>query len=230
MERDGQSPLGARLRQRRQDLGLTLQQVADAAGFSVGFISQIERGITTPSLTSLVAVSRVLGADIGSFLQSPSGSQTVTRRSDRETYGLGDHPGTFATYERLSASFDGGILRSTLIHEPPGLRSEPMSHEGEEIFYIVKGELSLEIDGEVHVLAEGDSAHFPSWKVHSVWNHTDQPATAFHTCTIDVFGDEGAEPDGRKSTAITRASGRGRGAEPDREGENNQTPQTGALT
>ena len=43
------APLGKRLRDRRQQLGLTLKQVADGAGLSVGFISQIERGLNAPS-------------------------------------------------------------------------------------------------------------------------------------------------------------------------------------
>jgi predicted transcriptional regulator len=47
------APLGDRLRQRRRDLKLTLQEVADRAGLSVGFISQIERGITTPSMSAI---------------------------------------------------------------------------------------------------------------------------------------------------------------------------------
>ena len=57
---DTPDPLGTRLRDRRQSLGLTLKEVADQAGLSVGFISQIERGITIPSLTSLINVCRVL--------------------------------------------------------------------------------------------------------------------------------------------------------------------------
>ncbi|WP_448956085.1 helix-turn-helix domain-containing protein [Labrys neptuniae] len=197
--------LGERMRERRKQLRLTLQQVADQAGFSVGFISQIERGITVPSLTSLVAVCRVLEVDIGSFFPSPRGESPVTRRRTRAAYAVDGKPGSSVTYERLSAAFPGNVLRSTLIHEPPGFRSEPMSHEGEEIFFILEGALTLEIDGERMILETGDSAHFPSTRTHATWNHTDQPATILHTCTMDVFGD--GAPSGRPETtlAVTRA-------------------------
>ena len=205
------APLGERLRACRKELKLTLQEVADGAGFSVGFISQIERGITVPSLVSLVSVCRVLKVEIGSFFQQPKVSTAVTRREHRPVYGLGGISGTAMTYERISASFPGNVLRSTIIHEPPGFRSEPTSHEGEEIFYIVEGSLTIELDGEVMVLEVGDTAHFPSTRTHTTWNHTDKPTTFFHTCTMDVFGDGEPSGDPLTSLVVTRAASR-RGA------------------
>jgi len=68
------------LRSRRKELNLTMQQVAERAGLSVGFISQIERGITTPSLSSLVAVSRVLGLHVSNFLAQPRVDTPRTRQ------------------------------------------------------------------------------------------------------------------------------------------------------
>ena len=208
MEPTELEPLGERLRQRRKALKLTLQEVADKAGFSVGFISQIERGITVPSLVSLVSVCRVLKVDVGSFFKQPRSEAPVTRRETRPVYGLGAITGRDVTYERLSAAFPGNVLRSTIMHEPPGYRSEAMVHEGEEIFYIVKGSLTLELDGQVLILEEGDTAHFPSSRRHATWNHTDQPTTVFHTCTMDVFGD--GEPSGDPTTrlVVTRAAKR----------------------
>ncbi len=201
-------PLGERLRLRRKALKLTLQEVADQAGFSVGFISQIERGITVPSLVSLISVCRVLKVEIGSFFKQPKNDAPVTRREGRPVYGLGGITGNAVTYERLSAAFPGNVLRSTLIHEPPGFRSEPMSHEGEEIFFMVEGALTIEIDGEVMILETGDTAHFPSTRTHTTWNHTDKPATIFHTCTMDVFGDGEPSGDPDTSLAVTRAVNR----------------------
>jgi transcriptional regulator with XRE-family HTH domain len=199
------APLGDRLRARRKELKLTLQEVADKAGFSVGFISQIERGITVPSLVSLVAVCRALGVEIGTFFQQPTNDSPVTRRDSRPIFGLASHGQNAVSYERLSASFPGNVLRSTLIHEPPGFRSEPMSHEGEEIFYIVSGALTLELDGERMILEAGDTVHFPSTRVHATWNHTTEPTTVFHTCTMDIFGDGELRGDPKTSLHVTRA-------------------------
>lgn len=197
-------PLSARLRQRRQELGLTLKEVADRAGLSVGFISQIERGITTPSLSSLASVSRVLGAHVGDFLSQPKVTAPTTRHDERPHYAIG---GSSLVYERLSSSFPGNVLRSVIIHEPPGHRSEPIAHEGEEIFFILDGAITVEVEGERHVLEAGDSIHFPSTRTHSTWNHTERPATILHTCTMDVFGDEPVAEDQGAAIAVRRRNG-----------------------
>ncbi len=179
--------LSQSLRKRRKELGLTMQQVADQAHLSVGFISQIERGITTPSLSSLVAVSRVLGLHVSEFLHQPDGKAAQTRHNERPVYAVSENS---ITYERLSSSFPGSVLRSVIIHEPPGHRGEPIAHEGEEMLFILQGAVTVEVDGQRTVLQKGDSIHFPSNKVHSTWNHLDVPATILWAGTMDVFGEE----------------------------------------
>ena len=82
----------------------------------------------------------------------------MTRHDERPVYALGDNA---LTYERLSAAFPGNVLRSTIFHEPPGFRSEPMAHEGEEIFFILEGALTIEIDGARTILEAGELRAFP---------------------------------------------------------------------
>lgn len=204
--REGQ--LGRRLRERRKFLKLTLQEVADRAGLSVGFISQIERGIAAPSLSSLASVARVLGTDVREFLAQPSGEQSATRHDQRHVYAIGKNS---LSYERLSASFPGNVLRSVIIHEPPGHRSEPIQHEGEEIFFILSGALTVEVEGSRTVLEAGDSIHFASMRRHSTWNHTDANTTILHTCTMDIFGDELRASDSFDALAVTRSTARREG-------------------
>lgn len=184
---DGLSPLGERLRGRRQYLKLTLKEVALGSGLSVGFISQIERGITSPSLSSLVSVARVLRMDVGQLLAQPKPEGPVTRHDERPVYAVSPNS---LTYERLSSSFEGSTLRSVIIHEPPGHRSEPIAHEGEEMFYVLEGAVTVEVAGERSVLEAGDSLHFQSTKIHSSWNHTYSPATILWVGTMDVFGEK----------------------------------------
>lgn len=198
-----ENPLGQRLRERRIGLGMTLKEVADKAGFSVGFISQIERGITTPSLTSLVAVCRVLDADVSQFLSQPRGEGPVTRHEQRPAYAIGDSSNAI-TYERLSAAFAGSALTSVIMHHPGGYRTELTAHEGEEIFFLLEGALTVEVDGEATVLEAGDSIHFASTRPHASWNHTHEMATVMHTCTMDVFNN-GDAASAAQPVAIRRA-------------------------
>ena len=178
--------LGSLLRARRKELKLTMQSVADDAGLSVGFISQVERGLAAPSLGSLASIADVLQTEISSFLRQPSlGSQT-TREVSRLAYSVAD---ASVSYERLSTSFADSKLHSVIVHEPPGHRMEPITHRGEEMFYVIDGEITVEIEGDVEVLRKGDSIHFDSHRIHSTWNHTEQSASILWCGTMDVFGD-----------------------------------------
>jgi transcriptional regulator with XRE-family HTH domain len=182
--------LGRQLRACRKELSLTMQAVADAAGLSVGFISQVERGLTAPSLGSLVSIAAVLKKPLSHFLEQPASARELTRQSDRVTYKVG---GGGLSYERLSTNFPGSTLRSVIVHEPPGHRAEPISHEGEEMFFVLHGEITVEIESHRSILKAGDSIHFDSRKTHSTWNHSTDIASILWCGTMDVFGD--GEPD-----------------------------------
>lgn len=184
-------PLGMLLRERRKDLGLTMQYVADNAGLSVGFISQVERGLTSPSLSSLASISRVLEVPVGRFLDQPGNPNQLTRSDERKRYAIRDGE---LSYERLSSTFEGSQLRSVIVREPPGHRGEPISHPGEELIYILAGALTAEVDGKRTVMAAGDCIHFPSTLTHCTWNHTDDTTEMLWCGTMDVFGEAGADP------------------------------------
>lgn len=178
--------LGEALRERRKELGLKMQRVADEAGLSVGFISQVERGLTSPSLGSLSTIARVLDLRLRDILDRPDGDAETTRQTARRQFGV---PGASASYERISTAFEGSRIHSVIVHEPPGHRIEPISHEGEELFFILAGAITVEIEGKVQVLNQGDTIHFDSRRTHSTWNHSDRPASILWCGTMDVFGD-----------------------------------------
>ena len=102
---DAGDSLGARLRARRKALGKTMQQVADEASLTIGFISQIERGISTPSLASLYNVAKALDASVDMFVsQAPARSRSVvTHAGERPTFRMMD--GTARYYEFLERGF-----------------------------------------------------------------------------------------------------------------------------
>ena len=177
--------LGLSIRARRKELGLTMLAVADAAGLSVGFISQVERGLSAPSLASLAGITEILQMPRGSFLSQPD-AVDMTRSSRRELYSV---PGAAASYERVSSTFSGSKLHSVIVHEPPGHRSEPISHKGEEMFFILEGEITVEIEGDKEILRQGDTIHFDSTRIHSTWNHGLSTASLLWCGTMDVFGD-----------------------------------------
>ncbi len=182
--------LGSKLRRRRKELGLTLEAVAKEAGVTTGFISQVERKITSPSLASLTAMADALGAHIADFFDPPPKPEETSRAKMREIYAS---PGGGFDFERLSTSFDGSTLNGLLVHHPPGFVIAEMVHEGEEFYYVIKGALTMTVDGVRTVLGAGDSIHFDSMRPHSVQNETGETVTVLVVNTMDLFGEDREE-------------------------------------
>lgn len=187
IQEDPENTLGQRLRLRRKELKLSMKEVAVSSGLSIGFISQVERGLTSPSLTSLTAIANFLRSDVTNFLSQPKSKSSITRNEERDVYTINKNG---LQYERLSDSFPGHTLNSVIIHEMPGHKTESISHEGEEFFFILEGAITIYIDGVVNILEAGDSLHFDSSRSHSAWNHTNEVTSVLHVCTMNVFGDQ----------------------------------------
>ena len=187
IQEDPENTLGERLRLRRKELKLSMKEVAVSSGLSIGFISQVERGLTSPSLTSLTAIANFLKSDVTNFLSQPKSKSSITRNEERDVYTINKNG---LQYERLSDSFPGHTLNSVIIHEMPGHKTESISHEGEEFFFILEGAITIYIDGVVNILEAGDSLHFHSSRSHSAWNHTNEVTSVLHVCTMNVFGDQ----------------------------------------
>ena len=105
-------------------------------------------------------------------------------------------------YERISSNFVGSNLRSVIVHEPPGHRAEPITHDGEELFFILRGEVTVELNGERTILHEGDSLHFDSSRQHATWNHTTETVSILWCGTMDVFGEDTVNPIHNEPTEV----------------------------
>lgn len=178
--------LGARLRARRKQVGKTLQQVADEAGLTVGFISQIERNISVPSLASLYNVAKALQTSVDSFLSETPARQhsIVSRGGERPTYTFGSPD---RLYEFLERGFPEALLNATVTHVPPGYVSETMAHEGEEFLYVLSGEMVYEVDAETYRLKAGDTLHFQSNRPHKSRNEGTVHAVELWVGTMRLF-------------------------------------------
>lgn len=158
------SRIGGEIKNLRKARGITLDALSEAAGLSKGYLSQIERGVSSPSVKALHSISRALGVTISWFFPPNTDEDDdlrdyVVRAGSRRklTFVAG------ITDELLSPNLGRQLelLRCTF---PPGSESgkEPYTHQGEEAGFIISGELDLWI-GERHiVLGEGDSFAFGS--------------------------------------------------------------------
>jgi len=161
--------LGNKIRALRQRLKRTLDHTAAAARISKPFLSQVERGLATPSLTSLAGIASALGVTVQYFVDTPSEERSVSRGDQLKFFGFADSANLFA---RLTNLTGGRQLEAILVKMPPGQkRSEVNTHAGEEFLYVISGNVSLTLEGKTFLLQAGDSAHYESTTPHS-WANT----------------------------------------------------------
>jgi transcriptional regulator with XRE-family HTH domain len=164
--------IGARLRELRKDRVLSIQQLASAVGLSVGMVSQIERGLSTPSLRSLRLLANALDVPVSWFFASSqevySASRHIVRRNQRRRLKV---PDVGVVQELLSPEAPGSIEIYEVALEPGGSSGpDAYSHEGEKAGLVIGGTLQLLLGNDTHVLAEGDSFRFPSTLPHRFAN------------------------------------------------------------
>jgi transcriptional regulator with XRE-family HTH domain len=180
--------MGEKIRQLRVDNRLTLEEAAERAGCTPGFLSQVERNQAVPSITLLYAIAHALGVEVTHFFPRMSRGVKVVRADERETFRF---EGSFLIYSLLSTSFPDRKLESLLVQVDPVDGSLPAdefrSHPGEEFVYVLEGTLRLWIGDTTYDLNPGDSIHFKSTVKHRLENPGDSSAAALWALTPPVF-------------------------------------------
>ena len=166
--------VGQRIRDLRRSRKLSLETIAARTDLSIGFLSQIERGLSSPSLRVLATIADVLGIGIaglfGATETTASGSDAiVTREQQRAELNLWR---TGISKQLLSPSGSEGRLNLFLVHMEPGgsTGDELYTHDGEEAGLVLEGEMILTVDAETWTLKTGDSFRFASRRPHRFSN------------------------------------------------------------
>lgn len=173
--------LGGTLRRLRQERRLSGAELARRVQVSPSFISQVERGLTSPSVDVLWAMARALEVPIGAFFGDGDGAggapppprARVVRRDQRKVLRF---PGSPA-YELLSPDLKGR-LEVVWAEFAPGTVSpqEPYVHEGEECLVVISGEMTYWVDGQEYVLGPGDSLYLQGNAPHRAMNRGSERA------------------------------------------------------
>ena len=165
--------LGTAIRHARLTLGIRLQDVADKAGCSESLVSKIENGRALPSLTTLHRIADALQTTVGRLCAAPDGRQgVVSRRGERPVVQMDPvRRGEGICMERL-IPYDGAHLLQGNIHivAPGGGSEGALSHDGEEVGFVIEGTLELTVGSETYLLQAEDSFSFRSRLPHSYRN------------------------------------------------------------
>lgn len=167
-----QMRIGAKIRHARLVRELSLKELAAKVGCSISALSKIESQKANPSITMLHRICSALESNLASLFAGQEDLAAVTVAADRPvitTDKLRKGPGI--TLERLVPYTTGHLLQGDVhVIEAGGGSDHDLSHEGEELGFVLEGQLELVVDRVVHFAAAGDSFFFQSHLRHSYRN------------------------------------------------------------
>lgn len=162
--------VGNRIRELRAERDLTLQALADRTGLSSSMLSLVERGKTSASIGTLVAISSALGVHMTDLFtdRDEKDLDPVSRFADQPLYMTAEgvqrkvlRTDELRGIELVFNEYDAGTSSS----------SEPVHHSGSEYGIVLEGKLTVEVDGEVYELKPGDCISYDSGLPHKISNH-----------------------------------------------------------
>lgn len=176
--------IGPKVRDLRQRLGLSLQQLAARADVSAAAIHKVERGDMVPTITTLLKLAAALGQPISHFVADSTPAAPVAvhvRAGERPpapaSWAVGVEAVTAAGLAVPNDRLHGDAVHAVI--EPGGSSGpgRPLGR-GEALLLLLDGTLKVEVAGEHYELAAGDTLHYPTDRTHSWHNPGPRPASA----------------------------------------------------
>jgi len=169
--------IGKKIQYFRKKNDITLKELAEKIHATPSLISQIEHGKANPSLATLKAIADVFNVPIGLFFENEikrtAPSPVIRKNTHRRLLTDGN-----VSYTLLNP--DSNEMEVILIEFPPGASTgeEHYHHDGYEVGYIIKGELTVTLDDNDYDLRQGDSISFKSIRPHKIKNNSPQTTLA----------------------------------------------------
>lgn len=172
--------VGPRVKALRESMGLSLRELDARCGVSAPMLSQVERGETSPSLAVAARIAFGLDLSLSQLLRLDETHHVVVVTQDERRQGKGRGRGH--SYELLTPQLPGQRIELSKHRLAPGATTggvgDPPIHEpgSRETVLVVRGAVTLVIDGEARALAAGDTVTFDSDLSHHFENHADDEA------------------------------------------------------
>ena len=164
--------LGDRVKNFREEKGLSLEELAKLTGFEVDLLAQIETNQVQPQLGTVIKLSKALDIALGRIISGVGNKlYSVTRKSEqkivsRSTTSKGAQQ--LYTYKSLAPEVKGRHMEAMLVTLEENPDHEMSVHEGEEFIYVLDGAVHLDIGGDLYDLEPGDSVYYLSTTPHVI--------------------------------------------------------------
>lgn len=170
-----------RLRALRRKEGLSLEQLASRTGLTKSYLSKLERGLSEPSVSTLLKLSEAFNLGVSQLLgevgSTDDESVCIVRANEREP--IVRHGTELGyRYESLASKRLVKAMNPFMLYPPKSDGSSPSAfpHSGEEFLFVIKGTVRLNIAGKSYYLDAGDSVYFDSELPHRVYSNSDEQA------------------------------------------------------
>lgn len=175
--------IGDRIKALRGKRALSIADVSQKSGISEAVLSGIEDHSMTPALGAIVSLAEVFRVTVGElFGDSADSPYCIVRSDDRQSVSrfssAAGHPGGYS-YESLGHKKQNRQMEPFLVTLSPSQaqHNEPNQHVGEEILFVLEGQVEVKLSNHTDVLKPGDSIYYDSSLPHVVSCHGDKPAT-----------------------------------------------------
>jgi len=182
--------IGAKIRKLRQEKGMTLSALAKQVNFTASYISQIERSIIEPSLSSLRKIAIALDTPIYSFLSEENANHFMVKAESRRKLAL---PNSTMIYEFITPMAGNKTLRPKLeiiylhMDGESWSNEDYLSHKADECIFVLKGALDVYLGEDKYELEEGDSIYIQENVSHRIYNPSKEVTTAISCFSPSVY-------------------------------------------
>lgn len=161
--------IGSKIRNYRKNRRLSIADLAKMSETSSGMISQIERNLVVPSVTTIWKIARAMDVSVGYFFDEHEEEKSpVVKKADRKKMIIDESHGI---YELLTPDLNRKIeFLCITLHSGESKSNEMLSHMGEECGLVLKGTLKVKLGDKEYILEEGDSISFQSTIPHRYIN------------------------------------------------------------
>lgn len=175
--------IGGKIRQLRTQKGLTLEELASRCELTKGFLSQLERNLTSPSIDSLDDILEALGTNLADFFREDRVERYTFREQDFFIDRRED-----CTISWIVPNSQKNEMEPILLTLPEGGSSfELAPHSGEEFGYVADGAVVLECDGNRNVLRKGETFYLHGKTFHRIKNEHKTTARVLWVSTPPLF-------------------------------------------
>ena len=156
--------IGNKLKELRVLKGLTQEELADRSELSKGFISQLERNLTSPSITTLMDILQCLGTSIGEFFNEAPDEQIVFGKQD---YFVKEDTEYKNEIKWIIPNAQKNTMEPIYLTLQAGGSTCPDTpHEGEEFGYVLQGTVSIHLGNKTYKAKKGESFYYIADKTH----------------------------------------------------------------